>query len=118
LKAAHRSRYYKKYKRSAKRRGIVFAITLQQFADITDRDCAYCGNGPQDHVINQNLTVVASGVDRIDNAKGYSVANCISACKLCNTMKSTRGDDVYIKQCLRVAKHQRGTGGRRKDDQG
>lgn len=37
---------FNSYKEKAERRGIAFALTLEQFADIARRDCTYCGRPP------------------------------------------------------------------------
>lgn len=37
----------------------------------------------------EKYTVPCSGLDRVDNDKGYTVENSVACCTRCNTMKST-----------------------------
>lgn len=65
--ANNRSRKYK------------FELTFDEFEKMYwGKNCVYCGD-----------TLKTIGVDRIDNAKGYSVNNCLPCCEVCNKMKLT-----------------------------
>lgn len=71
------NRLYKDYVRNAKTRNLVFEITKEEFKQITNKSCAYCGE--EANPIN--------GIDRIDSSLGYIKTNIISCCTKCNTMK-------------------------------
>jgi len=77
------------YKSNAKRRGIEYKLTEEQFKEITQRDCYYCGAKPNNayHQKWQNGTYVYNGIDRIDNTKGYTIDNVVPCCKDCNAAK-------------------------------
>lgn len=66
-------------KRNARQRNKEWSITKEQYYSlIKDNQCYYCGN---------KLPEVGSGLDRIDNNKGYSIENVVPCCSICNSVK-------------------------------
>jgi hypothetical protein len=63
------------YKQNAKLRGYSWELSFDEFARLALASCHYC-RGP------------GGGVDRVDNAIGYTIDNCVSCCSTCNTAKS------------------------------
>jgi hypothetical protein len=80
------SQRFNQLKNRAKHRNIYFDLTLQNFEDINKLSCHYC-SGP--------LPRYGSGMDRIDNNKGYVVDNIIPCCTVCNL---TRGDRWSVEE--------------------
>ncbi|MCK5768672.1 MAG: hypothetical protein KAH35_09930 [Candidatus Atribacteria bacterium] len=81
------------YKRSAKERGLVWNLTEEQFKEITQKDCYYCGAKPN-NISKQNQfngSYIYNGLDRINNNKGYTTDNVVPCCKICNTNKGNLG---------------------------
>ena len=78
------------YKRHAKRRGLEYNLTEEQFSEITKKDCHYCGAKPNNIKNNchYNGKYIYNGLDRIDNKKGYMIDNVVPCCKRCNTAKN------------------------------
>ena len=78
------------YKRRAKERGHKWDLTEEQFAEITKKNCYYCGAKPK-NIIKQmpysNGEYIYNGIDRIDNTKGYVIDNIVPCCKFCNFQK-------------------------------
>jgi len=78
------------YKDGAKKRGYNYDLTEEQFKEITQRDCYYCGAKPNN--VSKRSTrfgdYIYNGLDRIDNEKGYIFNNVVSCCKFCNQAKS------------------------------
>jgi len=73
-------RRFCRLKRNAKDRNKKFNLSFEEFCKIRTykkEKCFYCGTnrGP-------------FSIERLDNAKGYSVSNCVVACWRCNKMKS------------------------------
>lgn len=70
------------YKQNAKQRNIQFDLTVEEFDEITQQPCTYCGgfNG-------ECNGIKYSGVDRIDSSQGYIKLNAIPCCETCNKMK-------------------------------
>jgi len=77
------------YKMSAKRRGVEYKLTVEQFKEITQKDCFYCGAKPSNIYKNKqsNGKYIYNGIDRIDNNKGYAIDNIVPCCKSCNSAK-------------------------------
>lgn len=71
------------YKRSAKQRGFNFYLTEEQFYEISQKNCYYCGIIPS----QKNGGFTYNGIDRIDNTKGYSIDNIVPCCGICNRAK-------------------------------
>ena len=97
---------FNSYKEKAERRGIAFDLTLDQFADIARRDCAYCGRPPHLPVRRERVrrsTPLMSGVDRVDNARGYFMDNVAACCTTCNEMKLDRSVDHFLAHVRRIA---------------
>jgi len=72
---------YSCYKASAKRRGLEFDLTLEEFGTF-QKICHYCGD-------------FAGGLDRIHNTIGYSADNCVSCCDICNKTKRALSLDEW-----------------------
>jgi hypothetical protein len=65
------------YKYGAKKRGIPFELTLEEFMGFWQQPCAYCGD-----------PIEAVGLDRIESTKGYVNGNVVSCCAICNAWKN------------------------------
>jgi hypothetical protein len=83
------SNQFKNAARYAKRRQIKFILSFDDFITERNKPCFYCGNriGPP--------TIEGTGLDRIDNNKGYEPGNIVSCCKVCNQIK---GDILTIEE--------------------
>jgi hypothetical protein len=71
---------YETFKRNAKERNLEFHLTKEIFAEIIKNKCYLCGKGPR---INHR-----NGIDRFDNALGYTIENARTCCSICNIMKN------------------------------
>lgn len=77
------------YRYGAKERGFSFELTEDQFCFITQQNCFYC-NDPPSNYSNAKAChggYMYSGIDRVDNTKGYTLDNCVACCKRCNGTK-------------------------------
>jgi len=95
------------YKRSAKRRKIEFAISLEEFASLVKQSCYYCGAKPSmlpQSPYQRKLGHLFNGVDRRDNTKGYIIDNCVPCCKNCNIAKQAMTENEFL-AWLNVAYH-------------
>ena len=70
------------YKASAKKRGLLFAITKAEFAVFTKENCYYCGRPPHKYFSQHKYgdNYIYNGIDRVDNTKGYLKENCVPCC--------------------------------------
>ncbi len=103
---ASRNELLGSYKKSAKERGIPWELEEQEFFDIVSAPCTYCGIAPQS-VRKPNKGVngeyIYSGVDRIDNALGYTTGNVTSCCWNCNRAKGEMGIVEFLDWYERIA---------------
>lgn len=88
-----RGRYHK-YTESAKKRGIIFSLSFEDFESIVIQPCKYCGD------YSDNLKI--SGVDRIDSDKGYEISNCIPCCTFCNQAKSDYSVQYFLEKAKKI----------------
>lgn len=88
---------YTSYRASARRRGLAFRLTIEQFQDIRRQPCLYGGG---------TSPAVRVGIDRRDNAKGYTVQNSLPCCNRHNEMRShffTHKEMIFIVQNVKSA---------------
>ena len=86
---SHLVSIYKQYQTGAKGRNILFDLTIEEFGHIISEKCFYCGKAADKSTRKKDNTVMFfyTGIDRIDNNKGYSVDNCVPSCTQCNKSK-------------------------------
>ena len=82
---------YRHYKYGAKRRGIRFELSFEQFSGFWGKPCYYCG-APIERI----------GLDRVENRKGYVRGNVVACCKFCNMAKSDLSVWEYVRACALV----------------
>lgn len=68
-------------KSQAKKRGLEFNLSLEDFVNEISKPCVYCNN------LLGEKSETASGLDRKDNTKGYVIDNVCSCCWVCNSIK-------------------------------
>lgn len=80
-------------RKTAKKRGLTWAISLEQHARLLSSGaCHYCQGA---------LPETGSGLDRKDNSVGYIESNCVPCCFTCNMLKS---DLLSYDEMLAVSK--------------
>lgn len=62
-------------KSGAKRRNLMFELTLEDVTNIISKQCNYCGETD------------SISIDRVDNKIGYTKENSVPCCTMCNMMK-------------------------------
>ncbi len=75
------------YERGAKTRGHAWELTEKEFYDLTQEPCAYCGVRSSKSAPEKYQFFDYNGIDRVDNAEGYFIDNCVPCCTECNLMK-------------------------------
>lgn len=91
----HGSRKYSGYIQNAKKRGYEFNLSIDEFKDITNMKCYYCGGFSN----NKNKS---NGVDRINNDIGYVKDNCVPCCSICNRMKWAFEYDEFLQHVKNI----------------
>jgi hypothetical protein len=96
---------YYQYRKSAETRGLTFLLSQDQFHQLTQQDCYYCGQEPQGIWKSQHNTgdYFCNGVDRKNNEVGYEIDNCVPCCTQCNYFKSDMGYAKFTEYLDRVA---------------
>lgn len=80
------------YKRGAKSRGLTFNLTEEELNSYFKDNCLYCDRPPSNVAKVQKChgEFVYSGLDRVDNALGYSTDNVVPCCAECNYQKGIK----------------------------
>jgi hypothetical protein len=93
---------YSAYRRQAEAKGRSFALTKEEFREITSESCHYCG-APPGNVATGTESASGfrseykySGLDRIENDAGYLPGNVVPCCKRCNVAKNNMSFDEFI----------------------
>lgn len=68
-------------RKMAKKRGLAFTLSQAEFTEYLTKPCFYCG-------LSSGTT--GSGLDRIDNARGYETGNVLPCCGTCNRVRSNQ----------------------------
>jgi len=97
----------KGYKVNARIRGHAWFLTRDQFRELCQSNCYYCGEPPSNWSYGSGKTSYASpesreysgfcynGVDRKDPADGYTVENCVPCCASCNLRKAGFNEEEF-----------------------
>ena len=88
----HKSNYI----RTAQYKGLEYCLTDEEFCQLVNMNCYYCGMEEEDKLM---------GIDRKDPNKGYIIANCVPCCKMCNFMKGSLCDNTYIGRAYHILSH-------------
>lgn len=93
--------FYSRYKSNAKKRGFEFNLTKDEFRKLVQKPCFYCDNNTIKNYLHESKKVnggykYISGVDRVDNTKGYSIENCVPACSICNIAKHHHSPQEFL----------------------
>jgi 5-methylcytosine-specific restriction endonuclease McrA len=81
------------YERNAKKKGVTFELTKQDFDVLIRSDCKYCQRSP----------ITWFGVDRVIPSLGYVINNVVSCCFDCNNDKLEDDIDTMSERNERIA---------------
>lgn len=101
---------YRRYKRGANKRNIIFNLNLEQFKSIIVNNCFYCNASPN-HTYKPNFyskingLFVHNGIDRLDNTKGYEISNCVACCTGCNFCKGKFSKEEFLNIVKKIYEH-------------
>lgn len=92
------------YRQTARKRGLTFNLSRDEFHLITAQDCHYCGAQPaQRHSRRHfNGAFIYNGIDRKDSDRGYEPDNCLPCCGTCNVMKQDLGYADFLRHIARI----------------
>jgi hypothetical protein len=108
---AARNKCIRQYKSRAKRAGISFDLSDEEFFSLTQQNCHYCGIEPYRTSVTKGFRGVGdfvyNGVDRVDSKLGYCVSNCVPCCRFCNMGKVDMPYDEFIAHLNQIVKFRR-----------
>jgi len=100
------NKVYSSYKKRAERNNIDFNLSKEDVKELILKSCFYCGN--KEHTsrmqVGKYKTFYYTGIDRVDNNKGYIKGNVVSSCKICAYAKRDFTLEEFNKWRKRVAK--------------
>lgn len=100
---------FSQYKARSKSTLKDFSLTIQEFAEIISKPCYYCGKLPSNTARHDSRFAVVnySGIDRVDNLRGYVSGNVLPCCGVCNTMKQQLSVSEFISHIVNILQHKR-----------
>lgn len=97
------------YKKRAKKSNIPFNLSNDDFLELSQGDCHYCGIKPtaRNRKIYEtfNGQFLYNGIDRINNDLGYTVENCVPCCSMCNRAKYTHTYQEFLEYLDRLVEY-------------
>ena len=89
---------YSNYIRQANKRKYTFELTKEQFKSLTNQNCHYCNQKPNQKQQGKDLngSYTYNGIDRVDNSKGYTLSNCVPCCGACNRAKMDMSQNEFL----------------------
>lgn len=95
------------YKHGAKLRELTWKLSEEDFDALTEGYCFYCGASPSNiHTNSWGHRFIYSGIDRVNNSLGYTRANCVSCCMVCNNMKKAMSLGDFLHHVSNIHLHQ------------
>lgn len=93
---------YKNYINRSKKKQIDFEFTKEEFLELTQKQCYYCGRLPNTTIKTsvgkrkRNGSFTYNGLDRIDSDKGYTRNNTVTCCEICNKAKRDMSQQDFL----------------------
>ncbi len=74
-------------------------LTEQEYYDISQKDCYYCGALPSQVKKGQGngLDFIYNGLDRLDSSRQYAISNVVPCCRTCNIAKNNMSVQEFYK---------------------
>ena len=102
---------YEQYQSSAKVRNLNFNLSKEEYIEIVNKNCFYCGSKPELKQPHRGkgkyvgVPIPYNGIDRIDSSIGYQKENCVPCCTKCNYMKSDMDVSLFTEHILKISNH-------------
>lgn len=92
------------YKSNAKKRNICFELDYKEFKKLITGKCFYCGDSMENTLRKRGyIDFKYTGIDRVNNNKGYANGNVISCCSWCNQAKNKHPVEYFISKCKKIS---------------
>lgn len=96
------------YSRTSRLRRLEFTLDAALFRQIVTSTCYFCGAPPTQELFAHRQSFgafVYNGIDRLDNALGYTPGNSVPCCKHCNYAKRGMSESEFFEWISRVYAH-------------
>lgn len=95
---AIKNELFYRYKKRAEQKKIAFDLTYENFLNLIDKSCFYCGveQGNIKKSKTDSPDYEYNGVDRVDSNLGYTLGNVRTCCKDCNYAKNVLSEQEFI----------------------
>lgn len=95
------------YKIGARKKRLEWSLTIEQFTQLTQCNCHYCGQPPKSVMKHRgfNGPYMYNGIDRKDNTHGYTIENALPCCKVCNFAKRNMNYNEFITYLLNAGQY-------------
>jgi len=97
-RASRPQRRYSTLLYQAKRRGIRVHLAFTTYKKLLASPCGYCGGA---------LARFGGGLDRINNAKGYTKANVIPACADCHALRGLSSKGLSVDEVRTIVRQRK-----------
>ena len=87
--------YKHAYQVRAVKKGLMFSITEEEFLELSQQNCHYCGVEPSSHSKSGTSEWKYNGLDRTNPAHGYVIENVVPCCSICNHAKHTMSYETF-----------------------
>jgi hypothetical protein len=77
-------------------------LTLQQFYEMSQLDCYYCGAKPANQRNRYGKSFIYNGLDRLNNSLPHNLNNCVPCCWKCNQMKKATNVEEFIQHITTI----------------
>ena len=97
---------YSSYKSQCKIAKKDFLLTFEEFKELVNKNCYYCGEIPSKtrFIASKTKEKPLNGIDRVDNNVGYLKENCVPCCTTCNFMKKMLTKEDFLNQIDKIYK--------------
>ncbi len=89
------------YKQKARTRGLSFDLSDDEWINLTQQNCYYCGAHPGNVKRNESNPAygdfVYNGLGRVNNNIGYTPSNVVTCCRTCNRAKADMEMEDFLK---------------------
>lgn len=99
------------YQQAAKKRGLGWYLSFEEFMSFAQSNCYYCGVEPElrpSHHKRWDFKFPMSGLDRRDSSQGYYTENVVACCTHCNRAKWDYSEEEFYSWLDRVVEHRKG----------
>ena len=96
---------YNRCIKTARTKEILFELTLEQYSELINQECYYCGLESSYTIEDVNEDLYKNGIDRKDSKIGYLYDNCVGCCQMCNYMKHSLSVNIFLKRIEHIIKY-------------